>query len=676
MRPSFNEQFDRLGQWRTHFAEQLAAFGSWLGVQNLRDLAVQDHLQRLEHRLRHDRLSLAFVAESSRGKSDLINAVFFAHYGQRIMPTAPGRTTLCPTELLHDPQLPSCLRLLPIETRSQAYSLTHWRSRPHNWVQLPLDESNPQQMAEQIAKVAQVQSVSIEQARSLGFWNDAIAQGNPPTDAQGMVQIPCWRYALVHIAHPLLQQGLVILDTPGLNTVGAEPELTVNHIAQTDAVVFLLAADAGDTGLTQADLTLWQEHLLPSHREGGAHLVVLNKIDTLWQHAHSEEQALQLLTQLRQACADSLGISSQRILPLSAKQGLSAKIEKNPSQLRDSGLSAFEDALALSVLSHRQNLLEQTVAQDVEHIRQQVQHRIGLRKQSAQAHAQALHQLDAHNRDMLAAQLQHIGQEQAQWSACQQQVQHLRRQHLRLMNQAFHQLGTISQRRELEQLRQALGHSGIKTGMRQVYASAFERLHDLGARVQASASEVQALLTTEFAQLNAQFGLHLQAPPAFAMPDFDQALEQVEQSYLQYLGLEHVLKLAHPLVGERLVHALGIRLGSIFEAAASALDIWSQASTAQLQAQLQQRQSDLSQRLAVLQSIAQDASQLHTHSQALSQQQQHLQALEQALAQWCTQLLHLPQVDAADAALALEASLPAPPLGQLGQLGQLGKASS
>ena len=39
---------------------------------------------------------VAFVAEFSRGKSELINAVFFAGYKRRIMPASAGRTTSAP----------------------------------------------------------------------------------------------------------------------------------------------------------------------------------------------------------------------------------------------------------------------------------------------------------------------------------------------------------------------------------------------------------------------------------------------------------------------------------------------------------------------------------------------------------------------------------------------------
>ncbi|MBP7646145.1 MAG: dynamin family protein, partial [Comamonas sp.] len=228
MGPSFSEQFDRFGHWRRDFAGQMAGFRGWLAAQDLLDAAVQDHLQRLENLLRDDKVCVAFVAEFSRGKSELINAVFFAHYGRRIMPATPGRTTMCPTELGYDPALPPCLRLLPVETRSQPYSLAEWRSRPSTWVQLPLDVNDPDQLAHTVAYVAQVRKVPVQEALLLGFWSEEPGADNPVCDAQGMVEIPRWRHALLNLAHPLLKQGLVIVDTPGLNAVGTEPELTVN----------------------------------------------------------------------------------------------------------------------------------------------------------------------------------------------------------------------------------------------------------------------------------------------------------------------------------------------------------------------------------------------------------------------------------------------------------------
>ena len=99
----------------------------------------------------------------------------------------------------------------------------------------------------------------MDEARALGFWSDDAPEDNPVPDADGRVEIPRWRHALINMPHPLLEQGLVILDTPGLNAIGAEPELTVSLIPQAHAVVFILGAD---TGVTRSDLAIWREHLI------------------------------------------------------------------------------------------------------------------------------------------------------------------------------------------------------------------------------------------------------------------------------------------------------------------------------------------------------------------------------------------------------------------------------
>ncbi|MFX6023477.1 dynamin family protein, partial [Acinetobacter baumannii] len=83
--------------------------------------------------------------------------------------------------------------------------------------------------------------------------------------------------------HPMLKQGLVILDTPGLNAIGTEPELTLRLIPDAHVVVFVLAADAG---VTKSDLELWRSHVGGGQRKGC--IAVLNKVDGLWDPLKTE----------------------------------------------------------------------------------------------------------------------------------------------------------------------------------------------------------------------------------------------------------------------------------------------------------------------------------------------------------------------------------------------------
>jgi len=166
---SFNENFDQHGAWRREFSLRLKLLAEWMKDHELLDAAVEERLRRLETRVRADKIMVAFVAEFSRGKSELINAIFFAGYGRRIMPASAGRTTMCPTEMGYDAGVPPCLRLLPIETRLQPQSLMEWRMVPEKWTCIDLDVSDSKQLSVALEKVAETRRVTQDEARALGF---------------------------------------------------------------------------------------------------------------------------------------------------------------------------------------------------------------------------------------------------------------------------------------------------------------------------------------------------------------------------------------------------------------------------------------------------------------------------------------------------------------------------
>ena len=118
-----------LRQWRAAASADLTAFRRWAMVNRILDEQTSTRIAYLERRLAAERLTVAFVAEFSRGKSELINALFFAHLGTRLLPSGLGRTTLCPTEILWDPARPPSIRLLPIGSRETPKALREYNRR-------------------------------------------------------------------------------------------------------------------------------------------------------------------------------------------------------------------------------------------------------------------------------------------------------------------------------------------------------------------------------------------------------------------------------------------------------------------------------------------------------------------------------------------------------------------
>jgi hypothetical protein len=168
---------------------------------------------------------------------------------------------------------------------------------------------------------------SLAEAEELGFPIDASGDHGIRPDAEGRVEIPRWRHAIIQFPHPLLEQGLVILDTPGLNAIGAEPELTLNLLPNAHAVLFILAAD---TGVTQSDLAVWREHVNAGRRQRGR-IVALNKIDGLWDGLRSEADIEREIAGQVASVAATLEIDPAQVYPVSAQKGLVAKVNDDPS---------------------------------------------------------------------------------------------------------------------------------------------------------------------------------------------------------------------------------------------------------------------------------------------------------------------------------------------------------
>ena len=221
MASSFASSLDALGLWRAGLGRRLDDFGRFLAEHDLADPSAADSLDTLRRGLVNEKLVVAFVAEFSRGKSELINAIFFADTGRRVLPATPGRTTMCPVELGFDAEEEPALALLPIGTRLEGLPLSELRQQPRAWTHIPLDVSQPDKLSESLQEVTRTQWVSQDDARALGFWLDDNTEDNPPVDDQGRVEVPAWRHATINYPHALLKRGLVVLDTPGLNAIGA-----------------------------------------------------------------------------------------------------------------------------------------------------------------------------------------------------------------------------------------------------------------------------------------------------------------------------------------------------------------------------------------------------------------------------------------------------------------------
>ncbi len=589
---------DALAVWRRALDEQVSAFGQETLAHDLLEESDQNLLLTLRQRLASEKLVVAFVAEFSRGKSELINAIFFADTGRRILPASPGRTTMCPVEMRYESGSRPCLSLLPIETRLQGLSLTELRADPQNWKHVPLNPDQPDALATAMIAVTQTCTVSKKQAVALGFWHDSQLDDNPPLMADGQVEVPAWRHAIVNYPHPLLQRGLVVIDTPGLNAVGAEPELTLGMLPSAHAVVFVLAAD---TGVTRSDLAMWRDHL---SQDGLERFVVLNKIDTLADPLLGEAEVNQQIEQQRLNVARMLGVVGERVYALSARRAMSARVENNAQLLRASRLQPLEEALAAQLMPRRQAMLLQSAQTVFEQLHQSALRRVADRRRQMAEQLLELRGLRGKSGMKLRMLVMRVDTEVEDFERCTGRLNALRTVHDRMHRAMLSHLSLSTLRDEVQAMQSAMAVRMFNLGARSAFDGLLQRLHLSLARAGSQAEELRQMLDASYSQLNGEYGFAFVLGPPPRVSAFTAELDLIAASYGKYLGMSQAWRKAAPGFADQFKRMLMSKLRVVYENAAAEFELWSHGALAQADVQLRERRRGFARRREALQRVS------------------------------------------------------------------------
>ena len=86
----FKEELLDYSHWRDKLIQSIELYREWRRYNKFNDQQSNDTILNILQNLRADRITLAFVAEFSRGKTELINSLFFAETGVRLLPSFPA----------------------------------------------------------------------------------------------------------------------------------------------------------------------------------------------------------------------------------------------------------------------------------------------------------------------------------------------------------------------------------------------------------------------------------------------------------------------------------------------------------------------------------------------------------------------------------------------------------
>lgn len=334
-------------------AERLASAAELLAAQPALAATVEGMRDKAE-RLRSSRFTIALFGAFSAGKSSLANALL----GDSVLPVSPNPTTAAVNRIVPPTEAnPHGTATVLMKSRESMlddlrYSLKLLGEDGHELSDAALLAAIVKLTPEQVHAGGRPHYSFLKAAAKGWSAHEALlgkklaVSGDEYRSYVADESRSCFVSEIeLHHRNPLTAQGIVLVDTPGADSVNARHTgVAFNYIKNADAILFVTYYNHA---FSQADRQfLMQLGRVKDQFELDKMFFIVNAADL----AASEQELGDVLAHVERNLQQH-GIRFPRMFPVSSLQALDGKQSGNAAQLASSGISAFE----ASFLSFTQN---------------------------------------------------------------------------------------------------------------------------------------------------------------------------------------------------------------------------------------------------------------------------------------------------------------------------------
>jgi hypothetical protein len=448
---------------------------------------------------------------------------------------------------------------------------------------------------------------------------------------EGSVDIPCWRHAVINFPHPLLQQGLVILDTPGLNAIGTEPELTLNLLPNAHALLFILAADAG---VTKTDLEVWNQHLAGDDSAGKAgRLVILNKIDGLWDDLKTDAEIEREIDRQVRNTAQMLDVPPSQVFATSAQKALLAKVNGDDALLTRSRLPALESSLSHRLIPAKRDIVGAASQAEVRGLADGVRAILDARVAGVSEQLAELTALRGKNQDVVGHMMERVRAEKETFERGLARYTALRNVFTQQTNDLFDHIGLEALRANAGRTRRLIEDSPFTRGVRSAMGDFFRSIHGDFAAAARQSTEIHDMMRAMYARFAKEHGLEVFTPPPFSVLKYQKEVERLERAYNTHFNtLWNMVSKAKFALMKRFFETIASRVKHVYVIANRDAEAWLRAVMSPLETQVREHHLQLRRRLDSIKRIHQASGELEERIEELTQQADAVRAQMRGLA--------------------------------------------
>ncbi|MGD8576179.1 MAG: dynamin family protein, partial [Thiohalophilus sp.] len=420
------------------------------------------------------------------------------------------------------------------------------------------------------------------------------------------------------------KEGLTILDTPGLNAIGNEPELTLNMLPSAQAVVFVLAAD---TGVTKSDMEMWNHHVKPlggDARHG--RIIVLNKVDTLWDELKADDEVNTSVANQCKSAAKMLGIEASNVFPVSAQKGLLAKIRTDVELLNKSNILALESILAKDILPRKQHLVRESIVGEIGGMAQQSRDLIASRLSDTNKQLTELKSLSGKNEDVIMHLMKKTREEQSTYHKSVDSFQANRKSFNEKHKELLQTLSLTQLDKLMSKTRKEMSGSKFTMTLKGSMKEFFEIIKETMDKAGKQTDQINMLLQTIYRQFNKEHEMADVKPRLITMSKYKRELDRLYHEAEAYRNSAKLTVTEQAFVVKKFFISMVSHARNILFEAHQDVEAWGKNAMAPLVIRIKEHKNQMEKRLESLRKINESRDTLQNRIQELEKAAETLNA--------------------------------------------------
>ncbi|MDH3514615.1 MAG: GTPase, partial [Gammaproteobacteria bacterium] len=334
-------------------------------------------------------------------------------------------------------------------------------------------------------------------------------------------------------------------------------------------------------------------------------LVVLNKIDGLWDELRDWKEVQREIERQIRETAKHLAIPEQNVFPVSAQKALLGKVKKDEKILERSRILALEQALGSEIVPAKREIVRDNISGDMEDVIKAMRLIISQRMKNVYEHMDELGGLSGKNLDVIEHMMKKVKGDKEVFEKSLQRFQATRSIFSQQTNVLYTHLNLKNLDSQIAQIKKDMEISMTTAGLKACMDSFFKHARETMDSAAKQAQEIKAMMEGVYKKFQEEHGLGNIKPGSFSVTRYLREIKRLQDRHDQYMKGMSLVMTEQRALTRKFFESSVAKIRAIYKMANRDADNWLKTIMSPMESQVREHQVQLRRRLESIKRIHQ-----------------------------------------------------------------------